>query len=108
MLHAAGLLTQVLLCVFVCACLPACLPRRAFYQSFSVTPVGAQGSFTFQTSMPNCAPVSSYNVPVFIMPSAPPPAPPLPPKQMLDVNVQVRTLCRCETCVHFPGICTHL
>jgi subtilisin-like proprotein convertase family protein len=53
-----------------------------------VTPVGSQDAFTFQTSMPNCAPVSSYNVAVFIMTSAPPPAPPLPPKQMLDVNVQ--------------------
>lgn len=39
--------------------------------------------------MPNCQEVTSFSVSVLVMQSAPPPAPPTPPKATLPVNIQV-------------------
>jgi hypothetical protein len=63
--------------------------KSAFYQPYADTPVGATDSFVFQVSMPNCAPVAQYTVPVFVMPLPPAPTPPPVPKEALVSNVQV-------------------
>jgi hypothetical protein len=60
---------------------------RAFYEPNAVTPVGATDSFAFQVSMPNCAPVAQYTVPVFVMPLPPAPTPPPGPKEAVTANV---------------------